>query len=268
VQFTQQAPGGRLNTVVKTIWRARGTQSEFSVPEPIVPDGCVEIVFNLGDPFSGEDGQTQPRALLAGQMTRAVVAMPTGNVDLLGVRFHPGRAGTALRVPMWQLQDCLIDAASVMADLAGVADDLRGMPDRCRLDFLDRALSSGAVDRRLDDIDHALALIAAAGGNVTVESIARRVGITRRHLERRFQDEVGLGVKQMARISRVHAALRLMERNGEMSGAAIAAHCGYSDQAHLIRECRQLTGRTPARFMTSERSLAGLMREAAAVRSA
>ena len=47
-----------------------------------------------------------------------------------------------------------------------------------------------------------------------------------------------------------------------MSGAEIAVVCGYSDQAHLIRECQQLAGQTPQRLKTTERSLAGLMREA------
>ena len=268
MKFSQHAPRGRLAPIVKTIWRARGTRAEFSAPEPIVPDGCVEIVFNLADPFVGEDGTLQPRALLAGQMTRPVVALPTGDVDLLGVRFRPARAGGALRVAMWQLQDCLLDASAVMPGLDHLADDLRGIPDDHRLDHLERALPMSGVDGRTGDIDHALALLEAADGNVTVEAIARRVGITRRHLERRFKDEVGLGVKQMARIARVHAALRLMACNREISGAEISAHCGYSDQAHLIRECKALTGQTPARLTTSSRSLAGLMREGAGARSA
>lgn len=266
MHFSQHSPRGRLAAMVKTIWRARGTRAEFSAPEPIVPDGCVEIVFNLGDPFIGEDGEPQPRALLAGQMTRPVVALPTGDVDLLAVRFFTGRAGSALGLRMSELQDRLLDASSIVAGLAPMLDDLHGIGDDQRLAYLEAALRLHTDRRSLDVVDHALALIDVHRGNVHIERVARAVGITRRHLERRFKDEVGLGVKQLARITRVHAALRLMDRQPSWSGAEISAECGYSDQAHLIRECRSLTGRTPARLMTSGRSLAGLMREAAASR--
>ena len=84
--------------------------------------------------------------------------------------------------------------------------------------------------------------------------------MTRRHLERRFREEVGLRAKQMARIARVHAVLQTLQQQPLLSGAEIAAQCGYSDQPHMIRECKALTGHTPARLMTSGRSLAGRLR--------
>jgi transcriptional regulator GlxA family with amidase domain len=87
--------------------------------------------------------------------------------------------------------------------------------------------------------------------------------MSRRHLERQFREHVGLGAKHLARISRVHSALALLQQQPSMSGAEIAAACGYSDQAHLIRECKQLSGRTPERLKTTERSLARLMRDRA-----
>jgi AraC-like DNA-binding protein len=272
MQFLQQQSTPRLAPVVKTIWRIKGTRDEFMSPEPIVPDGCVEIVFNLGDRFvSAESGDLQPRVLLAGQMTRPVVALPTGEVDLMGVRFLTGRAGAAFRLPMWELQDALIDASLVVRGLDRLAGELGNMADHRRLEHLDIQLTSRlalGADRATHAVDQALALIESRRGIVPIEAVARAAGITRRHLERRFRDEVGLGAKQFARITRVHAALRMMRRQPQSSGAEIATYCGYSDQAHLIRECQSLTGRTPARLMTSERSLAGLMREAGAIRSA
>lgn len=266
MEFTFHEPPPLLADTVKAIWCARGTREEFASPEPIVPDGCVELIFNLADPF--KNGAVQPLALLAGQMMGPVVAVPTGDVDLIGVRFHPGRAGVAFRTPMWELQDRLIDASAVFTGAARLVDDLRNVPDAVRLDYLCGALArvSTRRSRSLEVVDGAIATIEASGGNVTIEQLAQDAGVSRRQLERRFQDEVGLSPKQLARIHRVQAVLRLLDEQPSLSGAEIAAACGYSDQPHMIRELKTIAGRTPARLMTSATSLASLMREEAATR--
>jgi AraC-like DNA-binding protein len=266
MEFSLHAPPPALADSVKAIWCAHGTRQEFESPEPIVPDGCVELIFNLGEPFiNAETGERQPHDLLAGQMTRPVVALPTGDVDLIGVRFQTGRAGAALRIPMWELQDQLIAGSDVMRGLDRVADRLRGASHGERLQRLSDQLAAqlGATDEgAMANVDYALTMIDASRGTVTMGHIAKRIGISRRHLERQFRDRVGLGAKHVARITRIHAALNLLQQRPPMSGAEIAAACGYSDQAHLIRECQALTGQTPQRLKTTERSLAGLMREA------
>jgi AraC-like DNA-binding protein len=269
MHFSQHAAPPPLAHWVKSIWCARGTRSEFDAPEPIVPDGCVEIIFNLADPFADHRG-LQPLDLIAGQMTGPVTAVATGHVDLIGVRFRPGRAGAALRTPMWELRDRLIAASDALGGAAQLVEDLRDLPRARRIDVLCAALSRRFGGRRgpaTTAIDHALAVIESNRGIIAIDKVARQVGITRRHLERRFRDEVGLGAKHIARIARVHAALDLMRQQPLLSGAEISAWCGYSDQAHLIRECKSLTGRTPARLTSAERSLARLMREAGAIRS-
>jgi AraC-like DNA-binding protein len=266
MEFSFHDPPPPLADAVKTIWCARGTKEEFDTPAPIVPDGCVEIIFDLGDRFiNARTGTLQPRDLLAGQMTRPVVALPTGPVDLVGVRFKSGRAGAALRVPMWELQDQLIAASEVVSGLDRLADDLQNIPVAGRLDHLGTALAERFAEPDADAlhaVDHALDIIAASRGSIAIESLARRVGITRRHLERQFREFVGLRAKHVARITRIHAALDLLVQDQLLSGAEVAAACGYSDQAHLIRECQELAGQTPQRLRSTERSLAGLMREA------
>ncbi len=205
MEFTVHEPPPQLADSVKAIWCARGTRQEFDAPEPIVPDGCVEVIFNLGERFINADaGDLQPRDLLAGQMTRPVIALPTGDVDLIGVRFKTGRAGAALRVPMAELQDRLIAASDVVSGLDRIAGDLRGVAQDDRLNHLARSLGErlAPIDAdSLSAVDHALAIIGAMRGNVAIERVAQRVGITRRHLERHFREHVGLGAKHLARIT-------------------------------------------------------------------
>ena len=83
-------PPPALGHLVQTIWFARGARAEFDQADPIVPDGCVELVFNFAAPFEHVDGTgrrwRQPRDLLVGPTIRPTTAVPTGEVDLLGLR--------------------------------------------------------------------------------------------------------------------------------------------------------------------------------------
>jgi transcriptional regulator GlxA family with amidase domain len=84
-----------------------------------------------------------------------------------------------------------------------------------------------------------------AGGELPVGAVASRVGLSERQLERLFDERVGIGPKMFARVVRLERALAMIDRR-EGSWAQIAVQCGYSDQAHLTREFRALTGLTPA----------------------
>lgn len=75
----------------------------------------------------------------------------------------------------------------------------------------------------------------------------RALGMSERTLRRRFDESFGYGPKTLDRILRCQRFLWLANRSAG-STAILAAEAGYSDQAHLIRECRRLTGSTPQRM--------------------
>jgi AraC-like DNA-binding protein len=84
------------------------------------------------------------------------------------------------------------------------------------------------------------------GGEVRVESVADRLGVTARHLRRAFTENVGIGPKEFARTVRLQRAVRMAAISCDW--ARIAADAGYYDQAHLIADFRQLVGLTPGAF--------------------
>jgi AraC-like DNA-binding protein len=271
MEFTYLLPPSNIARAVKAVWIARGTKAEFEHSDPIVPDGCVEMVFNFADPFrDGSNGALQPHDLLVGQMTRPTVAIPTGDVDLLGIRFWPGRAGAVLRSPMWDLQDRMARVSDLLAGTNTWIDEIRTRPASDRVTMMATCLSRHC-DRldpsRLRLVEGALTQIARRRGNVSIADISREAGVSRRHLERQFRDQVGLPAKQVARIARVHAALHLAETEQDSVGAEIALRCGFADQPHMIKECRAIAGVTPARLLSCGTSWSSLMRDGPGHRS-
>ncbi len=55
-----------LAEIVRCVWLLSGPASATPVPQPVVPDGCAEIVLNLAAPFRRFDRsghrEEQPRA--------------------------------------------------------------------------------------------------------------------------------------------------------------------------------------------------------------
>ncbi|ALE83757.1 helix-turn-helix domain-containing protein [Pseudonocardia sp. HH130629-09] len=79
------------------------------------------------------------------------------------------------------------------------------------------------------------------------EHASAGTGWSTRHLQSRFRDQVGLTPGTARRVLHFGRAAGLVGRGGAPL-AAIAATCGYADQAHLTREFRALAGLPPAAF--------------------
>lgn len=60
-----------------------------------------------------------------------------------------------------------------------------------------------------------------------------------------------------AHAHRTAAALPARSRGRPASLTRLAADAGYADQAHLARECRRLTGRTPSALLAGGAAAAG-----------
>ena len=88
-----------------------------------------------------------------------------------------------------------------------------------------------------------------------VAELGSALGLSERQLRRRFADAVGYGPKTLARVLRFQRFLFLAGSGNDLARLAISA--GYADQAHLTRECRRLSGRTPSELVLARPSAAG-----------
>ncbi len=81
----------------------------------------------------------------------------------------------------------------------------------------------------------------------SVEDPAEPATVGERRLRRRFVQAVGYGPATYLRVARLQRAIALAPHAPNLAALAVAA--GYSDQAHLSRDCRALTGLTPRAYL-------------------
>lgn len=197
---------------------------------------------------------------LVGQMTRPMLISPDGRVELIGIRFHPGGTLPFLRLDMQELTNRVVELAALSRDLerrfVTRMDEARSLPSMAlKIATLEKLLCGllrhSQPESRLVGL---AAKIVARGGQVTISELAQDAGVSSRQLERRFLSEVGLGPKLLCRILRFQQVFRAVERN-ESGWAAIAADCGYYDQAHLIRDFQQFARQTPTLLFAQSNGL-------------
>lgn len=220
-----------LTGVVDAFWSFEGEGQQHR----ILPDGCLDFIFELN----------AGGAMVVGAMSVAqVIPIPVGS-RAFGVRFRPGQAARFLDAAPGEL----LDSEATLADLSrlrGLAASIAEAPDHStRIALATRALLGGSARTRAADtrVERALDAIRDAPSSLSVAALAASVDLSERRFERRFEESVGIGPKRFMRITRLQHALRIAH-NTRYSQAQVAAQAGYSDEAHLLRECRALAGLT------------------------
>lgn len=265
MRYRELPPPPGLERLVHRFWTLEGAAGRDAEFERAMPDGRPELIFNLGAPFERRVGrgiEVQPRALLVGPTTRALLVRPTGPVDLVGVRLVPGRWPAMLDLPGEELVDraaALADVSPRWRDMLEPLAEARTVDGRVAL--LEGALRKLAAregrgerrsDRRLDAV---VGLTYAARGRLTVRRMAELAGVSQRHLTRVYRRGTGLGPRTLGRVVRFQHVLGELERAGPVRWAALAARHGYCDQAHLCRDFLRFGGLSPSRYLAARREV-------------
>jgi AraC-like DNA-binding protein len=232
---------------VECYWsRVSDAASSLPVTHRILPDGCIDILFDLGS--------KRDTAFVIGPMTRPLMVDSASPDNMIAVRFRPGGAFAFFDLPMSALTDLRPEIAHFWKDATAFEAAIleRGSVIE-RIAALESALiqrlrAARTIDAR---ISTAVALLKRRSGVASVDSLSEELGITRQHLARKFQEQVGLSPKTFARIVRMQDVLRRIRNVGEVDWCMLALDSGYYDQAHMIDDFQDLCGISPARYMAS-----------------
>jgi AraC-like DNA-binding protein len=111
-----------------------------------------------------------------------------------------------------------------------------------------RRVAAGPAASR--DLTWACERLQASAGQIRIDALATELGCSRKHLTIRFHREFGLPPKLFARILRFDHAVRRLRADRVSSWVDLAATCGYSDQAHMVRDFRSFAGSSPTSLLS------------------
>lgn len=265
VEYKEYKPGEALVKYVKCYWSLEDLHPQGpSGREKIFPDGCTELIFHYGDHFKKYDGpdsfHIQEKSFIHGQLKKYIEIEPTGKVGVFSARFQPGGLQPFIPLPVSELTHTTFSLETVWGKegkelekkMLGAADN----EQRQELleGFLLKRIEGFGPDKKI--AEHFVDAIIRTEGNVSIDTLALELNISKRQLERIFFSCVGLKPKMLARIIRFHKALKLIESREMDSFTEIAYESGFYDQAHFIKDFKEITGLNPKKYFSENLELA------------
>lgn len=251
-----RAPDVRLRTHV-TAYHGYVEQGPGLVQRREVASSDVVLVINFGPAWrlrpAAEPAPVAVHSFIAGVADAYTLSESTGPAYCLQVTFTPLGAYQFFGVPMDELANRVIP----FDDLAGPLG--RELPERlyaaatweARFALLDALLAARFAEARSPSpaVARAWQLLTATHGQIEIGTLAEEIGWSRKHLNLRLREQIGLSPKALARVLRFQRAIHLLERAPGGSLTDVAYECGYYDQAHFIRDFRVFAGATPGTFL-------------------
>jgi AraC-like DNA-binding protein len=243
--YRELPPLRDLADVVECIWFFAPNESGGAgYVDRVFPDGAADIVISEG------------KAAIYGPASSFRLLPP--KAAFTGIRIRRGAAKVVLGINLAEIGAGPVSIGTLWGGCAGELEDrlagLSAPSDQvvCLAKFLSQRLPIvGDLD---DAVQTAIARIDLHPDG-TIRDLTRNIGVSERHLRRRFRNHVGLGIKHYARIVRFQRLLDAIRRHKRLSGAlspgwsATAYEHGFADQAHLIEEVRAFAGLTPAELL-------------------
>jgi len=227
--------------------------------ERILPTGQAHLLVNLDqDEFRSYNGpdcktvQVTCGAIFAGPHGRSTGLDTKEQRKLIAVEFKHAGAAAFSPLPLSDVCDQVIGL-----DLIWGRDGRLLRERLCEKQTASdkfALIEAMLLERLRSNLDPAIAAaLTLLERGLSVSATASRVGLLPRTFARHFCHQVGLNPKRFLRVRRLQRVIASVQGPAHIDWCAIAAKYGYTDQAHLIHDFRDLTGITPRAYRPSSR---------------
>lgn len=253
-------PSSSLSSFIKCYWTLDSEAGEETLEkQTIVPDGCMEMIFHHGEYYQqltlDEGWITQPKCFVFGQLTRPLEIMPTGKTGIFSVRFHPNGFLPFASMPIKDMENKAVALESIFGQEVLHLEEKMMLAESAeeRITLVENFLLEKLTDEHtIHKIIHStIETMMEAKGRLPVDEVAKMVKINKRQLERKFSEAIGLSPKQLSKTIRLQETIKNMYSKKYSNLTELAYQGAFFDQAHFIKDFKELTGMTPKEFYSN-----------------
>jgi AraC-like DNA-binding protein len=255
-------PQTDLDSLVKCYWTLEVPAESNAERQRIIPDGCIEMAFILGDDIkryiSKDKFILQPRAMVIGQTTEPFYIEPAGYVNTFAVRFYPYGFANFVTTPIKSLANKETPIKLLFGEIASKELEqkvIQAKGTKERIQIIEKFLLAKLNNKTTIDniVRTTIDAIMSTNGSKAINAILKEDLTKRRQLERNFLKQIGISPKQFGKIIRLQTALKMILNRRSDNLTQIAYDSEYYDQAHFIKDFKEFTGTNPKAFLNDRK---------------
>ncbi|MGH0425869.1 DUF6597 domain-containing transcriptional factor [Bacillus pretiosus] len=251
-RYQEYLPSKILESYIACYWTVEFHASDKNKLHRIVPDGCVDIIFDL------KASSFLKGAIVTELMTEYEVIDLSQDCSLFGIRFYIDCAAHFFRSPISSVRGNTVflediwgnEALFITEDIQSstrISEKIQKVESKL-LTFL--PLNELKTDSL---IKTGIQNIFAHQGILTIHSLSEKLCYSERHIRRTFKNELGVSPKELLHIIRFQSLLKELYIVPQTQFIDITLKYGYYDQSHFIKDFKRFYGVSPSNIFNPSR---------------
>lgn len=253
MNYYKAHPSRLLVPYIKHYW---GIETTFNGDKPylhrIIPTGLPELIFYLNyKPETSSERKFEDSGILNIQQNDYYDLIISQKLNIFAIFFRPEAISLFFNLPLSQFFNKGVALSQLNAKLSSELQnrlcDVCSFDERVNIaeNYLLKQLRHIEENVDFKRMQHLIALISNSKGMININKLIEESCLSRKQVERKFSNLLGISPKQYLKIIRFQSAIKEYSICPDNNLTELAHRSGYYDQSHFINDVKSFTGASP-----------------------
>jgi len=228
MNYQEKHTEGFISNFIKSFWEFETFENQYNYE--ILPDGCFDLIFEI------KNGQIS-KVSLTGVWTNQIQVTVPKNTKLIGIRFKLISAEYIFKQSIKELKNTKTELPITFWECDSF--DFNNFENLTSLiiEKLQHELKNlkEIAPRKLE----LFKIVYEQEGEISIRKLSEQIFWNSRQINRYFNNRFGFSLKAFCNILKCYASLK------HIAKGKLFPENAYYDQAHFIKQVKQITGETP-----------------------
>lgn len=233
--------------------------NDLVTPLPFYADGLPGIVYqqSSANMYLNDKNRKLSSLFLYGQTITPITLLPFGSFRMIVFLLNPSAINSLFGIRSNEVTDDCIDlrllpSAQLLSDYDELTETRDSLKQIATITRYLIAVSRGNCANPDNIVHYALEHIIASNGLTSLPELRKRLHITERTFERKFEHYVGISPRQFSRICQFKSTINQLDKQNFNKLSDVAYLNGFADQSHFNRSFKQFTGLSPKQYVRTK----------------